>query len=164
VEAVIDGWENFFLGHVGASAALGGLLFVAISINIERILTFASLPDRALMALELLLAILIVSSLMLIPAQSTTALGIEVLVVGLVVLVHGTILDLRGLRRTDPERRGVFIAHVVLFEVAVLPYAIGAVLLITGDLAGVYWIAASIILSFIKAVLDAWVLLVEINR
>jgi hypothetical protein len=30
--------------------------------------------------------------------------------------------------------------------------------------AGLYFVAAAIIFSFVKAVLDAWVLLVEINR
>ena len=28
----MEGWDSFFLGQLGASAALGGLLFVAISI------------------------------------------------------------------------------------------------------------------------------------
>jgi modulator of FtsH protease len=29
---------------------------------------------------------------------------------------------------------------------------------------GIFWIVPAIVFSFIKAVLDAWVLLVEINR
>lgn len=29
---------------------------------------------------------------------------------------------------------------------------------------GLYWIVPAIIFSFVKAILDAWVLLVEINR
>jgi hypothetical protein len=31
-------WESLFLAEAGASAALAGLLFVALSINLERIL------------------------------------------------------------------------------------------------------------------------------
>ena len=30
-------WHDFFMGTIGASAALTGLLFVAISINLEQI-------------------------------------------------------------------------------------------------------------------------------
>jgi modulator of FtsH protease len=36
--------------------------------------------------------------------------------------------------------------------------------LLLGGASGFYWIAAGVIISFIKAVMDAWVLLVEINR
>lgn len=160
----MEGWENFFLGHVGASAALGGLLFVSISINVKQILSYPNLPDRALLAVELLLGILVVSSLMLIPGQSLLVLGIEILVVALILFVHGVVLDLRGLKRLDLQRRAAFIAHMILFAIAVLPYIVGALLLFADDFAGVYWIAAAVILSLVKAVLDAWVLLIEINR
>jgi hypothetical protein len=40
-------WHDFFVGSMGASAALTGLLFVAISINLEQILKFPNLPGRA---------------------------------------------------------------------------------------------------------------------
>jgi hypothetical protein len=44
------------------------------------------------------------------------------------------------------------------------PFIVGGVLLLFGIESGFYWIAAGVIVSFIKAVIDAWVLLVEINR
>ena len=37
-------WANFFFAEVGASAALVGLLFVAVSINLKRILEVPGLP------------------------------------------------------------------------------------------------------------------------
>jgi hypothetical protein len=40
-------WEGLFLAGAGASAALAGLLFVAISINLDRILKGRGLPGRA---------------------------------------------------------------------------------------------------------------------
>ena len=159
------GWENFFLGQVGASAALGGLLFVAVSLNLTRILSFASLPDRALVALSLILAILVLSSMMLIPGQAPAIIGIEALVVGLALAA----LALRTNRPTKEqgkmEARTQSGANLAMLAIAVVPYVIGGVIILAGGLtAGLYWIAAAIILSFIKAVLDAWVLLVEINR
>jgi hypothetical protein len=39
-------WERLFLAEAGASAALAGLLFVALSINLERILKGAGLPGE----------------------------------------------------------------------------------------------------------------------
>ena len=56
-------WANFFVAEVGASAALLGLLFVSISINLSKILSFRALPNRAFGALLALLAVLVVSSL-----------------------------------------------------------------------------------------------------
>jgi hypothetical protein len=49
-------WANFFVAEVGASAALTGLLVVAISINLARILSFAQLPERAAEGLITLVA------------------------------------------------------------------------------------------------------------
>jgi hypothetical protein len=41
-------WANFFVAEVGAAAAPSGLIIVAISINLQRILSFPQLPDRFL--------------------------------------------------------------------------------------------------------------------
>ncbi|MEJ0007582.1 MAG: hypothetical protein WDM77_14760 [Steroidobacteraceae bacterium] len=59
----MEAWHDFFVAQVGASSALTGLLFVAVSINLTRILEFAHLPIRAFECLVTLLGILIVSTL-----------------------------------------------------------------------------------------------------
>jgi hypothetical protein len=41
-----DGWGELFLAEAGASAALTGLLFVAISINLAKILEVRGLVGR----------------------------------------------------------------------------------------------------------------------
>jgi len=160
----MDGWENFFLGHVGASAALGGLLFVAISLNLAQISSASDLADRALLALALLLAILVASSIMLIPNQPWLAVGIEILLVG------GGLTALAVTKRPrledgGPQSDAKQIVNLILLVVAVGPYLVGGALIAVGQFrVGLYLVAAAIILSFIKAVLDAWVLLIEINR
>jgi hypothetical protein len=78
-------WHDLFVATAGASAALAGLVFVAVSINIERILRFPGLPERALETVLLLLAALLVSVVGLIPGQGHVALGIELLLVSLAI-------------------------------------------------------------------------------
>ena len=57
----MEQWQNFLLAETGASAALTGLDFVGVSINLKRILSLPKLPSRALAALLLLLMILVLS-------------------------------------------------------------------------------------------------------
>jgi hypothetical protein len=66
-------WANFFVAEVGASAALTGLLVVAISINLARILAIAQLPGRAAEGLIILVGAFVLGSVALIPDQSARA-------------------------------------------------------------------------------------------
>jgi modulator of FtsH protease len=83
VAASVGEWREFFVAQAGAAAALAGLVFVGVSINLDKIVAIPSMPSRALEAMVLLVAILVQSSLMLVPEQSLRALGFEVLAVAL---------------------------------------------------------------------------------
>jgi hypothetical protein len=67
------------------SAALAGLIFVGVSINLTRILALPRLPNRAFQALMLLLTVLVVSSLLLVSGQSLPLVSSEVLVTGFII-------------------------------------------------------------------------------
>ena len=54
--------------------------------------------------------------------------------------------------------------NMTLTQFALLPYIVAGIIVLTRDAGGLYWLVPAIIISFIKAILDAWVLLVEINR
>jgi hypothetical protein len=57
-------WAVFFASATGAAAALTGLLFVAVSINLSRILSgLAMLPARAAETLMVLLFVVIIPRL-----------------------------------------------------------------------------------------------------
>ena len=77
-----EGWKELFLAEVGASAALGGLLFVAVSINLDRILALRGLPGVAGAAIVLLVGVLVVSTFALVPGQPRWVLGAELVTVG----------------------------------------------------------------------------------
>jgi hypothetical protein len=67
--ASILGWQDFFLAAAGASAALLGLLFVGVSINLSAISADerVDLRARAAQAFTNLVFVLVISLLMLIP-------------------------------------------------------------------------------------------------
>jgi modulator of FtsH protease len=157
-------WQGLFIAEAGASAALAGLLFVAISINLARILQGAGLPGRAGEAIVLLVAVLVISTLALVPGQSPTVLGAELLAAGLVawsVLVTIHVRAVRG--RVGPSSR-VRAGRIVMAQAAVLPLLVAAVSLLLRAGGGLYWIVPGVVLCLVIAVLDAWVLLIEILR
>jgi hypothetical protein len=158
-------WGGFLAAQVGASAALAGLLFVGVSINLKTILSARFLPLRAFLALLLLMAILAVSSFLLMPDLSRVVAGLGILVAGLVIWGAGGVIEWIGWRHRAPEQPALtFLSNVLLLETATIPWLVGGALVLYGGAGGLYWLAGGIILAFIKAVVDAWVLLVEINR
>jgi hypothetical protein len=146
----------------GASAALTGLLFVAVSVNIERVLKFAGLPERALQTLVMLLWALTVSIAGLIPGQSDTALGVELLA-SAVVLVAGVGWTLKhtvpGARKYQPTA-----LHLAIVLPCTIPALVGAITLLAQAGGGLYWIVGGIVGAILGASVNAWVLLVEILR
>ncbi len=98
-------WKNFFFAQVGASAALVGLIFVAVSINLTKILASRRLPSRAFEGLAILVSILIMSSLMLVPDQPTALLGIEVLIVSISIWVIVTRINISNYQKADVQYR-----------------------------------------------------------
>jgi hypothetical protein len=159
-----DAWSNFFIAQCGASAALLGLLFVSVSLNLSRILSFPQLPGRALLATMLLLTILIVALLMLIPGQPVVANSIEVLAGGLLIGAAGIAAKMRDLGRSAADQRYYSIQDAAILAIAVIPYLVAGALLLSGAASALYWLAAAMILSIVKSMMDAWVLLIEINR
>lgn len=157
-------WHDLFVASAGASAALLGLLFVAVSINLERILAYEGLPERALETLLLLLGVLVVSIVGLIPAESTVALGLELLFVAAVVAV--IVLRLPGTQAQDAGKEPTQwrLSRVGVRLMGTLPLLFGSLSVLFEVGGGLYWIAAGIVLAIVGAVANAWVLLVEILR
>lgn len=157
-------WDTFFAAQVGASAALAGLIFVGVSINMSRILSVRRLPERALQALIVLIVVLLTSSVLLVPGQPVQAAGVEVLLIGGVAWAFNLSIDLKSLQAMKGEYYGRYLNNTVLGQIALLPYVVGGILIAAFGGVGVYLLVPGVLLCFLKGLLDAWVLLVEINR
>jgi len=157
-------WTDLFVATAGASAALAGLVFVAVSINLDRIIGEAGLPDRALETLLLLVSVLLISILSLIPGQSTGALGTELLLVSLTTTITIARLPTLGLATSFVPPRSWLWTRWGLRLVGTVPFVIGAASVLLEAGGGLYWIVAGIVFATVGAVANAWVLLVEILR
>lgn len=159
----VSEWTDFFVAGASASAALAGLVFVAVSINIDRILRVQGLPSRELATVLLLLSVVLVSLVGLIPGQSRAALAGELLGVGLVFAVAILVLTGRSMASRDRQRLHAF-SHWLVVGFGTVPVVLGGVSLFAEAGGGLYWVAAGIVLATTGAVANAWVLLVEILR
>jgi hypothetical protein len=157
-------WSGFFSAELTASAALTGLLFVAISINLPKIISIPLLTARAAKALSTLVGVLLAASLCLVPGQSRVVLGWELVVVGVIAWVMIAMWQ-RGASRENPYiGRFQKICFEVLSQTSCVPTIVGGVSLVAGRGGGLYWLVAGMIASLVAALLDAWVLLIEIQR
>ena len=156
-------WTGFFETAAGASATLVGLLVVAISINLARILGFAQLPSRAGSALIPLAGVMVVSMLALVP-QAPRMFGAEVLCAGVVIWALSGYLMIKSLRLTENLKPEWVMSHVPLNQIQTLPLIVAGMLLALGFPSGLYWIVAGMIASMLAALMNAWVLMVEILR
>ena len=159
---VMQGWNDFFVAEAGAAAALAGLLFVAVSINLKRILMFPHLPARAIEALVALVSVLAVSTWALVPGQPAMAYGLEIGGTGLLVWLAQTV----ALRMTFSSARKYprLALRVILCQLAAIPFAVAGLLLCLGAPGALYWTVPGTLFSFACGLFDTWVLLVEIQR
>jgi hypothetical protein len=156
----ISNWTGFLSIAAGVMATLTGLIFVAVSINLSRILEVPGVSDRAAEAILQLLGTLIICMIALVPKQSSAVLGAEITASGLIIWTFLTRFQYRSAALNENRPTFSFIiSHLVplLFIVAGVSLALGA-------FGGLYWLSAGIIYSMTIGVSNAWVLLVEILR
>jgi hypothetical protein len=157
-------WRPFFTALISAAATLTGLLFVAVSINLDKILKGSRfLPTRAAQTLAILLLVVISSALALVP-QDTRLIGIEVLILAVPTLVITVLSQLRQRRNSPADPVRWTVSWMVSTAVATIPATVAGISLAARWGGGFYWLAAAALLGIVGAVYAAWVLLIEIVR
>jgi hypothetical protein len=157
----IASWWGFLSVTASVAARLTGLIFVAVSINLSRILEFPGLAERAAESILQMFGPVIVSMLALFPDQSSLELGVELAIAGLVLWTFQT----RHLCRSfsTQERRRPIIS-IVVSQLATLLFLISGVSLAIGRFGGLAWLGTGAMVSIAGGVSSAWVSLVEILR
>lgn len=157
---MVQDWGNFAVITGSAAGALTGLLFVAVSLNRERIARHSGLRGQAGQTLVLFMLPLLLSILLVLPGPSATALGTVLLVLALVTAA--ALVFVGG--RTRPAGDGAEDRLARLLDKAspnllvVLFILVAGCLQLAGD-DGLYWVAASGVLSLVGGVVNAWLFL-----
>ena len=155
-----EAWSNFFVAEAGASAALTGLIIVAVSINLPQLLKTRPLSGRAAETVALLTGVLVLASFGIVPGQPLVVLGTEFVAVGLVLAIGNTMIRWQLGRHPKEPRR---LREIIVYG-ASLPPIVAGVSLAAGWGGGLYWLVPGIIITLVGCVLNTWVLLVEILR
>jgi hypothetical protein len=161
---VITSWSTFFEAETSAFAALTGLVFVALSINLKTILELKGASGRAGEALIVLVEPVLLGFAGLIAHQSKRDLGVEWLVVGVVGWFWVTAIMHRGRGPLKERKTAEILVRVALAEGATLLGVVAGAFLCTGSSTGFYCQAGAAAGCLAVGIVDAWILLVEILR
>jgi hypothetical protein len=153
-------WQGFAEMTGGASGALTGLLFVAVSLNASRIAGHQGLRASAAQTLVLFLTPLVMAAALLTPDQADWALGAELIAIGLTT--SWILLSMRRVKRTltDDDQRLIEIFNRRGPNVMVmLLFVASGIVLVCGEPNGLYLLLPASLVAQVSGVLNAWLFL-----
>ncbi|MGA9669344.1 MAG: hypothetical protein WBQ94_09060 [Terracidiphilus sp.] len=159
----IHQWDNFFLMVGGGAAALAGLVFIAMSINLSIITRDATHKNRAIATLTGFTAVFMICAFALIGNQDYRWIGVEWLVVTLVPTVTYIRVYVRA-TKMGRSSVGLSIGRFIVGTSCYMAQIIGSLLLIFGYVAGLYVASVAMVLSFAFFISAAWLLITGIQE
>ena len=164
-QAGVDSWHDFYIAVGSASAALLGLLFVGVSINLSSIAVAkrADVRTRADLAFSNLLYLLCLSLIVLIPSADAYSLAVSltaVAAVGLVRIGYRVVRLILGGDQSWKSRATIRRVSWTLAADLVLLY-VAASLAARQDAIPLYYATFVVFVLLIGAADVAWGLLVE---
>ena len=153
-------WNNFFVLVGSGSAALTGLVFVAMTINLRGVAKDATHRYRAINMLSGFTSMLVVSCLALMGHQTNRTLGIEWLIVSLLAAAINTNGYTQAFRLDASSRYALGSVRIVGGSACYLGQIIGSVVLYFGSGTGVYVGALALIATFCYLISGSWLLIV----
>jgi len=159
----IDQWNNFFVMVGGGAAALAGLVFIAMSINLSIITRDATHKNRAIATLTGFTAVFMICAFALIGNQSYKWVGFEWLVVTLVPMITYIRVYFRA-TKMGRSSVGLSIGRFIVGTSCYAAQIIGSILLISGYIAGLYVASAAMVLSFAFFISAAWLLIIGVQE
>ncbi len=157
----IAAWTDFSNTVAGGAAALAGLLFVGLSLNLSEVLQYRGVPARAAATLGLTVAILLAAIFVATPGQDRRVLSIEI---GIVGVATAAMVVFAARRQRDGAHRSRALTSMLLLLLPALLLMVAAVSLWLQSGGGLYWVTAAVATGFASATANAWVLVVEIKR
>jgi hypothetical protein len=155
-------WVEFGVALAGAAAVLAGLIFVSVSINLEKVLQVHGLPGRAGESVVIFAGVLLLSFPLLMPGQSRIAVGVELLVGGVLLATLLMLIALPGLNQPTRQPISWRVVRIAAGWAISLPVIVAGISVLAERGGGLYWLAAAFAIAFAAGVANAWVLLVEV--
>lgn len=150
-------WHDFFVMVGGGAAALAGLVFVALSINLGTIVQDPTHKNRAIGTLTGFTAVFMICGFALIGGQPLQWFGVEWFVLSFAALY----IYLRGVFRAKRGSWfGVTNVRVFVGVAGFLAQLAGSLMLALGYSVGLYVASIAMVLAFSSLVSGAWLLVV----
>jgi uncharacterized membrane protein (UPF0136 family) len=160
---MIAQWHDFFLTVGGGAAALAGLVFVAISINLDTVLVDPTHRNRAVGTLAGFTSAFMICAFAVMADQSKQMVGVEWLIIasaGAYIYVKGYVQAVK----TGGSPEGLSLLRTVGGTICYAAQIIGSILLIAGYDIGLHVAAAAMVIFFAFTISGAWLLIVGAHQ
>jgi modulator of FtsH protease len=164
-DAKLGSWGELYVMLGTSSAALMGLLFVAISLHVDEVVKNEIVRIRSRNITIHLIATLLQAAAILTP-QSSMLLGVELLMINLLGLWPPLAFTYRAFiqDREAGKRGGFSIYRALNYMAGYLIGAGGSAAMIAGLNWGLYLVTVSYVNALVVAAWNAWIIILGIGR